>query len=43
MMSAASLRVATLAEQRKVTLRTAAFIVACKRVLEARDRRGLYP
>jgi len=27
----------------KVTLRTATFIVACKRVLEARHLRGLYP
>ena len=27
----------------KVTLRTATFIVACKRVLEARELRGLYP
>ena len=26
-----------------VTLRTAAFIVACTRVLEARALRGLYP
>ena len=29
--------------QQKVTLRTATFIVACKRVLEARHLRGLYP
>jgi glutamate dehydrogenase (NAD(P)+) len=35
--------VAELAEERKVSLRTAAFIIACSRVLEARDRRGLYP
>jgi glutamate dehydrogenase (NAD(P)+) len=35
--------VAELAEARKVSLRTAAFIIACTRVLEARDRRGLYP
>ncbi|WP_131110932.1 Glu/Leu/Phe/Val family dehydrogenase [Sulfuricystis thermophila] len=34
---------AELAEERKVSLRTAAFIIACTRVLEARDRRGLYP
>jgi len=27
----------------KVTLRTATYIVACKRVLEARELRGLYP
>ncbi len=31
------------AQQHKVTLRTAAFIVACTRVLEARAIRGLYP
>lgn len=31
------------AERHKVTLRTAAFIVACTRVLEARALRGLYP
>jgi len=27
----------------KVTLRTAAFIVACERILQARQLRGLYP
>ncbi len=32
-----------LAEERKVPLRTAAFIVACQRVLAAREERGLYP
>jgi glutamate dehydrogenase (NAD(P)+) len=31
------------AEEHKVTLRTATFIVACRRVLEARQLRGLYP
>jgi glutamate dehydrogenase (NAD(P)+) len=31
------------AEEHKVTLRTAAFIVACKRILMAREMRGLYP
>jgi len=31
------------AEQHKVTLRTAAYIIACRRVLEARALRGLYP
>lgn len=31
------------AAERKVPLRTAAFIVACSRVLEARALRGLYP
>ncbi len=35
--------VAQLAEEKKVTLRTAAFIVACTRVLQAREMRGLYP
>ena len=32
-----------LADEKKVSLRTAAFIVACTRVLEAREMRGLYP
>ncbi|EIJ46206.1 glutamate dehydrogenase [Herbaspirillum sp. GW103] len=32
-----------LAEEKKVSLRTAAFIVACTRVLQAREMRGLYP
>ncbi len=31
------------AEREHVSLRTATFIVACKRVLEARELRGLYP
>jgi glutamate dehydrogenase (NAD(P)+) len=31
------------AEQHKVPLRTAAFVVACTRVLQAREERGLYP
>jgi glutamate dehydrogenase (NAD(P)+) len=35
--------VADLAAERKVSLRTAAFIIACTRILAARDRRGLYP
>ncbi len=30
-------------EQHKIPLRTAAFVVACSRVLQARERRGLYP
>jgi glutamate dehydrogenase (NAD(P)+) len=30
-------------EHHKVSLRTAAFVVACTRVLEAREERGLYP
>lgn len=32
-----------LANEKKVSLRTAAFIVACTRVLQAREMRGLYP
>jgi glutamate dehydrogenase (NAD(P)+) len=32
-----------LAQERKVSLRTAAFIVGCTRVLQAREMRGLYP
>jgi len=31
------------AEEHKVSLRTATFIVACKRILHARELRGLYP
>ncbi|MFD2753497.1 Glu/Leu/Phe/Val family dehydrogenase [Comamonas terrae] len=31
------------AQEHKVTLRTATFIVACKRMLHAREMRGLYP
>jgi glutamate dehydrogenase (NAD(P)+) len=31
------------AEKHKVSLRTAAFIIACTRVLAARELRGLYP
>ncbi|WP_397534792.1 Glu/Leu/Phe/Val dehydrogenase [Roseateles sp.] len=30
-------------EQHRIPLRTAAFVVACTRVLEAREERGLYP
>ena len=30
-------------EERKVSLRTATFIIACQRVLAAREQRGLYP
>ena len=30
-------------EQHNIPLRTAAFVVACTRVLQARERRGLYP
>jgi glutamate dehydrogenase (NAD(P)+) len=32
-----------LAEEKKISLRTAAFIVGCTRVLRAREMRGLYP
>lgn len=32
-----------LSDDRRVPLRTAAFVIACTRVLEARDLRGLYP
>jgi len=32
-----------LAQEKQVPLRTAAFIVACTRVLQAREMRGLYP
>ncbi|MBS0308296.1 MAG: Glu/Leu/Phe/Val dehydrogenase [Proteobacteria bacterium] len=32
-----------IAEEKKVSLRTAAFIVACTRVLQAHEMRGLYP
>jgi glutamate dehydrogenase (NAD(P)+) len=31
------------AQENKVSLRTATFIVACKRILQARELRGLYP
>jgi len=31
------------AQQHQVTLRTATFIVACQRILQAREMRGLYP
>jgi glutamate dehydrogenase (NAD(P)+) len=31
------------AEEQKVSLRTATFIVACKRILHTRELRGLYP
>ena len=32
-----------LSEERNVSLRTATFIIACQRVLAAREQRGLYP
>ena len=31
------------AEEKQVSLRTAAFIVACQRILHTRELRGLYP
>ena len=31
------------AQDNQVSLRTATFIVACKRILQARELRGLYP
>ena len=31
------------AQERRVSIRTAAFIIACERVLAAREQRGLYP
>ncbi|WP_045234569.1 Glu/Leu/Phe/Val family dehydrogenase [Deinococcus pimensis] len=42
-MREAYLSLADVAERHKVTLRTAAYIVACTRVLESRALRGLYP
>ncbi len=36
-------RILDVAEQHHVPLRTAAFVVACTRVLQAREERGLYP
>lgn len=33
----------SVAQDHKVTLRTATFIIACKRILHARELRGLYP
>ncbi len=32
-----------LAQERKLPIRTAAFVIACQRVLAAREQRGLYP
>jgi glutamate dehydrogenase (NAD(P)+) len=31
------------AERSSISLRTAAFVVACERILTARQERGLYP
>lgn len=36
-------RIWALADQHKITLRTATFAVACERILAARQERGLYP
>lgn len=43
MMSDAYQAISETARQHKVTLRTASFITACTRILEAHDIRGLYP
>ncbi len=43
MMNTAYASIAGVAAQHKVSLRTAAFIAACSRILEAREVRGLYP
>lgn len=31
------------ADEHKISLRTATFVVACSRILQARELRGLYP
>ncbi len=36
-------RIWEVGDQHKIPLRTAAFVVACTRVLQAREKRGLYP
>ncbi|MDY0331418.1 MAG: Glu/Leu/Phe/Val dehydrogenase [Thiomonas sp.] len=36
-------RIWDVADDLKISLRTAAFVVACERVLQAREERGLYP
>ena len=43
MMKAAYAAISAVSKEHKVSLRTAAFIMACTRILEARDVRGLYP
>ncbi len=43
MMRTAYAAISATAQKHKVSLRTAAFIVACTRILEARQVRGLYP
>lgn len=42
-MRAAYADVSAVAREHNVTLRTAAFITACHRILESRELRGLYP
>src|SRR5215203_6523727 len=42
-MSGALQRIWNMADQHKITLRTAAFAVACERILSAREVRGVYP
>ena len=36
-------RIWEVADQHRITLRTATFAVACERILMAREERGLYP
>jgi glutamate dehydrogenase (NAD(P)+) len=43
MMRSAYASMSKVAREHAVSLRTAAFIVACSRILEARQVRGLYP
>ncbi|MBP6018536.1 MAG: Glu/Leu/Phe/Val dehydrogenase [Burkholderiaceae bacterium] len=43
MMRSAYAGISSTAKQHDVTMRTAAFITACTRILEAREVRGLYP
>jgi len=43
MMRSAYTAIAQVAKEHKVSMRTAAFIVGCSRILEARQVRGLYP
>jgi glutamate dehydrogenase (NAD(P)+) len=42
-MRAAFAAIWSVAEEHKISLRTAAFVVACTRILRAREVRGLYP
>lgn len=43
MMRSAYTSISAVAREHSVSMRTAAFIVACSRILEAREVRGLYP